>query len=112
MFCPNCGKEIEHNEHFCNACGSYLLPRSLCSNQNVPMQPVYNGINNVDKESIGLNILSFFLPIVGLILYLVWKDEYPKKAKGCGKAAFISAVVLFVLPFFMIFVSVFLVAIM
>ena len=37
-----------------------------------------------DKQSVGLNILSFLFPIVGWILYFVWKDEKPEKGKGCG----------------------------
>lgn len=44
----------------------------------------------VDKKSTGLNILSFFIPLVGLILYLTQKDQTPIKAKGCGKAALIG----------------------
>lgn len=37
-----------------------------------------------DKQSTGLNILSFLFPIVGWILYFVFKSESPEKAKGCG----------------------------
>lgn len=43
-----------------------------------------------DKKSTGLNILSFFIPLVGLILYLTQKDSTPIKAKACGKAALIG----------------------
>ncbi|MCI9641441.1 MAG: hypothetical protein HFJ98_01395 [Eubacterium sp.] len=35
-------------------------------------------------------MLSFFIPLVGLILYLTQKDQTPIKAKGCGKAALIG----------------------
>ena len=37
-----------------------------------------------DKQSIGLNILSFLFPIVGWVLYFVLKGQTPIKAKGCG----------------------------
>ena len=43
-----------------------------------------------DKPSTGLNILSFFIPLVGLILYLTQKNQYPVKAKALGKWALIG----------------------
>lgn len=56
------------------------------------MYPQYNQSVNEDKRSAGFCILSFFIPLLGLILYLVWKDQFPNKAKGCGIAAIIGAV--------------------
>jgi uncharacterized membrane protein YvbJ len=47
-------------------------------------------VNNGDKSSIGFAILSFFIPLVGLILFLVWKKDTPMKAKSCGKGALIG----------------------
>ena len=47
-------------------------------------------ITRKDTPSTVLNILSFFIPIVGLILYLVLKDEEPKKANAVGKWALIG----------------------
>lgn len=43
-----------------------------------------------DKKSTGLNIISFFIPLVGLIIYLTQKDQTPIKAKAAGKAALIG----------------------
>lgn len=57
------------------------------NNQNVN----YNV--KVDKPSALFNILSFFVPIVGLILFLTMKDETPKKAKSIGIAALIGYIV-------------------
>ena len=31
--------------------------------------------------------------MIGLILYLVWKDDYPLRAKSCGKGALIGVIV-------------------
>lgn len=47
-------------------------------------------LKNEDKPSIGLNILSFLLPIVGWILYYVFRDDRPNKASACSKWAWIS----------------------
>lgn len=46
-----------------------------------------------DAPSTGFWFLGFFIPLVGLILYLVWKDQTPLKAKSCGKGALIGAIV-------------------
>jgi|TARA_Y100000294_G_scaffold176508_1_gene199061 hypothetical protein len=35
----------------------------------------------------GIKVLSFLIPLLGLILYLVWKDEKPVASKQVGKAA-------------------------
>lgn len=52
---------------------------------------------NVNKEtdssSLGWAVLGFFIPLVGLILYLVWKDELPLRAKSVGKGALVSVIV-------------------
>ena len=46
-----------------------------------------------DKKSIKLNTICFFIPLVGLILYLIQKNEFPLKTKS----AFNSAVLGFIL---------------
>lgn len=43
-----------------------------------------------EKASTGLAILSFFIPLVGLILFFVKKNKQPKTAKACITAAAIS----------------------
>ncbi|MBR2558928.1 MAG: hypothetical protein IKE37_00670 [Firmicutes bacterium] len=61
--------------------------------------------NLEDAPSTGFGILSFFFPLVGLILYLVWKDQTPLNAKSAGKGALIGVItgvvltVLFVVVF-------------
>lgn len=53
-----------------------------------------------DTGSFGWAVLGFFFPIVGLILFLVWKTEKPVSAKQAGMGALasvISTVVLWIL---------------
>lgn len=50
-----------------------------------------------EKANIGLAILSYLVPIVGLVLYLTQKAEKPKTAKACGKAALASVIINMVL---------------
>ena len=46
-----------------------------------------------DAPSTGFAVLGFFFPVVGLILYLVWKDTLPLRSKSAGKGAIIGAIV-------------------
>lgn len=55
-------------------------------NYNVPIQP------QEQKANIGLAILSFFIPIVGLVLFITQKKDKPKTAKACGTAALICVI--------------------
>ncbi|MCD8307304.1 MAG: zinc ribbon domain-containing protein [Clostridia bacterium] len=49
-----------------------------------PPQPVPQ---SSDARSGGFAALCFFFPIVGLILYIIWHDTLPLRAKSCGKGA-------------------------
>ena len=67
-FCSTCGKEIHENAVVCPNCG--------CAIQGAP------AVN--DTPSMGLNILSFLIPIAGLILFCVNINSKPKSAKSYG----------------------------
>ena len=56
MYCENCGAEISKEAYICPKCG-------------VKVKKEEN--NDEDKPNVGLNILSLFFPIIGLILYLI-----------------------------------------
>ena len=43
-----------------------------------------------DKPNAGYAVLGFFFPLIGFILYLIWKNNFPYKAKSCGKGALIG----------------------
>ncbi len=91
MFCNNCGKEIADNAFICPHCG------------------VKTGHTVQDDGPLGcLGVVCFLFPIVGLILYLVWKDDKPNKSRSAGKLAlwgFIIGVVLWVLYLIIIVAS-------
>lgn len=73
MFCPNCGREVDPRAFVCVNCGARVQQGAAPSAGDGPIG--------------GLGILCFLFPVVGLVLYLVWKDNMPIKAKGAGKAA-------------------------
>lgn len=96
MYCPNCKNQmIDHgNENICPQCGTKFYKG--CVNQgygqghNAPPQPQKS--TTIDSASLGYGLLGFLIPIVGLILYLIWKDEYPQRAKSVGKGALVAAI--------------------
>lgn len=93
VFCSGCGRELPPEENFCRVCGKQ---RTMPAQGAQPtfQQPVYPQMGYVqDAPSGGMTVLGFFFPIVGLILYLVWKDQTPLKAHSAGKGALIGVIV-------------------
>lgn len=85
MYCKRCGAEIKDDAKFCPNCGA---------NQTVDSNTSYD---SYDSGSVGWAILGFFIPIVGLVLFLVWNSTKPLTAKKAGLGALISIIVSFVL---------------
>ena len=112
MYCKFCGKEIG-DAAFCPFCGKEQVEHGAQTEGNVP--PPYGAPpprpREVDAPNAGFAVLGFFFPLIGLILYLVWKDSLPLRARSCGKGALIGVIVqvaCYVLVFClsMIFVSI------
>lgn len=57
----------------------------------------------VDNGGFLWGILGCCIPVVGLVLFLVWKDQKPKTAKAAGIGALVS-VVLGVISYVLMFV--------
>lgn len=88
MYCSGCGHQV-NNQEFCPSCGARLV------------QTAGNTVKQ-DQPSGLLNILACCFPIIGLILFIVWKDDKPRSAKAVGKWAligFILGIVLYVVGF-------------
>lgn len=76
-FCKNCGEQIDDKAVICPKCG--------VSQQTAPAV--------VDNGGFGWGLLGFCIPLVGLILFLVWRDTKPRTAKAAGKGALISVII-------------------
>lgn len=101
-FCKNCGTQLGDQASFCPNCGT--------AQNAVPVQNPYTPVAPapVDKGGFWWGALGCCIPIVGLILFLVWKDTKPNTAKSAGKGALISVilgVVFYVLYFILIGVA-------
>lgn len=77
MYCKNCGRNVDDTSLYCNNCGARIDNKS---DANV----------SEDSSSFGFAILGFFIPIVGLILFLIYEGKKPKRAKSAGKGALIG----------------------
>lgn len=90
-FCSNCGNQIDDQAVVCTKCGVSV---------NAPA---------TEGSTVGWGVLGFFIPIVGLILFLVWKSEKPRAAKSAGIGALISTIitVVFYILFFVLYGSLF-----
>jgi predicted nucleic acid-binding Zn ribbon protein len=86
MYCKYCGKIIDDDSKFCSECGNSISIENKAGHLS-------------DKSSKGFAILGFFIPIIGLILYLVYEHKQPKRAKSAGKGAligFITKIVVYI----------------
>jgi len=84
MFCKKCGKEIMDDAVVCVHCG--------CSVQPIVVQTV-----KADVPSVGLVIVSFLIPLVGLIAWLANMGNRPISAKLYGKMCWLGILLEFVL---------------
>ena len=97
--CPACGKELADNVSYCTNCGHKMDAEANNSNnsnnantvETAPVQPAAPAPE--DKANIGLCILSVFIPLVGIILWIAQHKQTPKAARTYGLCGIISWVV-------------------
>ena len=115
--CPYCGAQVDDNAMVCNVCNASLAPAAPQNDPRPTMNgnpynaqnagprpgaygtPYQNGVPYpqpmapADAPNTGFAVLGFFFPLIGLILFLMWKDQTPLKAKSAGKGALIGVIV-------------------
>ena len=97
-FCPSCGAQVPQAPQADNSYAQQQYQQPYQQQQQYQQQyqqPMYAAPAQqpVDSGSIGWGVLGFFIPLVGLILFLVWKDTKPNSAKVAGIGAIIGVVV-------------------
>lgn len=80
-YCRHCGARIDDGATVCPECGTVQ--------NNTPQ-------TTTDDGGFLWGLLGCCIPIVGLVLFLVWRDTKPKTSKAAGIGALVS-VILYVL---------------
>lgn len=93
MYCKNCGRPVDDTSSYCNNCGARI--------DNKPNADV-----SEDNSNLGFAIFGFFIPIVGLILFLIYEEKKPKRAKSAVKGALIGFITEIVLAIILVILSV------
>lgn len=91
MFCSKCGKEIMDEAVVCTNCGC-----AVNGSKNMSTAAAGEDIPNV-----GLNILGFLIPLVGLVMYCVMHGNAPRKANQIGLFSLIGFCINLTLIFLM-----------
>ncbi len=85
-FCSKCGKEINDEAVVCIHCGCQTSKGAVS--------------NNTDRPATGVEILLTVLwPILGAILYYVYKSNKPTASKQLNKVSIISFLAWFAIGF-------------
>lgn len=79
-FCKKCGAQIDDQAVVCPKCG---VAQGA-------------GMSTSDNGGFLWGLLGCCIPLVGLILFLVWKDTKPKTSKAAGIGALVGVLSLVV----------------
>ena len=124
--CPACSRKLEDNQtentnvttenkpqseplhkSFCRECGTMISEKAdICPNCGATQ---HRAKVIDDTPSAGLKVLSFFIPLVGLILFVVQSKDTPISAKEYGKWAligFCTGIALSIVWYFVVLASV------
>lgn len=69
---------------------NYTLPSANRGAKSQNVSATQSQQTDSEGSTVGLGILGFFIPIVGFILWLIWKDEHPARAKSAGIGCLVS----------------------
>lgn len=91
-YCRNCGEKIDDGTIICPKCGATQsgttnVSVNYAQNEQQSTPPV------VDNGGFLWGLLGCCIPIVGLVLFLVWKDTKPRTAKAAGIGALVSVII-------------------
>ena len=89
-YCTYCGSGIDDTASFCSNCGAKTGENN--SFASFDTSGTYTAPEKNNDENTGILILSLFVPIIGLIFYLMWNETQPGKARSALKGLLISII--------------------
>lgn len=122
LVCPYCGKRLvenSQNDKIENEFDNFYDNKQEFRNQNNFQNNNNNNFQNQNMAQnsttekpadsifllIGLFLVSFFMQPLGIIFAIIWKDEYPKRAK-VSLAAFLIPIVLVILSIIAVLITI------
>lgn len=114
IYCPYCGGENGKEFNYCKKCGKALSSSTYTSGTSYAKNQDYNnyspsyssnnygsrytdeGLEGGEKALLCLGNLCIS-PLLGIILYFVWKDDKPKKSEDACTVTILGAVAWIVL---------------
>lgn len=72
--CQHCGRQVAVNAFSCPSCG-FAFER----------QTQFGATVSSDGLSFGYALLGFIFPMLGFIMYLIWRNLFPLRASSIGR---------------------------
>lgn len=97
MFCPYCGMEVPNDAVYCANCGATIdrtsraaaIKQTTRSAEGTPemyqsdIADIKDLFKKPKENNFWWGLLSFLIPLVGIILFFAWRTQYPARAKVC-----------------------------
>lgn len=86
--CVNCGREIKVIARNCPYCNTPIGVASVTSKETLKHIK-----NNYDHASNGVFLLSVFIPLIGLIIYSIKREEEPLNGRSALSGFLVGTVI-------------------
>lgn len=87
-YCDECGAEMKDSAKICKECG-FLADTEDSSEEDT--------FKEEDKFSMAWEWFGFLTPLIGLVLYISWRRDLPRRAHSVGKGALFAYIVRWIL---------------
>lgn len=91
-YCPNCQKEHNINQTKCECGYEFVVIEKPDENVSTNTTIIVDKVPGFVWSWVG-----FLSPIAGLVLYILWKEKWPERAKRAGKVALYTTIIITVL---------------
>lgn len=99
-YCDECGAKMKDNAKICKECGFLASTDTEDSSEN-------DTFKEKDKFSVAWEWFGFLTPLIGLVLYIVWRRDLPCRAYSVGKGALFAYIVRLILGVLLLIVYLF-----
>lgn len=100
MTCKNCGKYNDDNAKYCSQCGAKIEGYSYEDTEEYKAENSKKDDSDFSLKELDswpqwvLSLISFFVPILGIIYYALERNRVPVRAKKCLNMSILSIVLI------------------